>query len=197
MPSRKNSHKKSGATVEPLIAFPNSTPASGVEEASGKVISRREAMQFVSVAAAAVALVESVACSRSPNPPANSIFDTCPLPPPASSPSTARDDRPTLSKLAVWIMLTTYNWDDCLKDSNFQAGLVKELGISQADLTALMKVAYPGGVTGVNLDPTFSGMAALWQQYITPPPPTINPYGGHPCPGGFTIRQIANHVKHS
>jgi hypothetical protein len=101
---------------------------------------------------------------------------------------------------ALWLMLTTGNWDECLANPDWRKRLALELGavnpkINYANLfETIYQRVYPSG----QLSPAFHDVRQAWQEFLEDPGggegdgDNTLPYGVFPCPGGATLLQIAH-----
>lgn len=114
---------------------------------------------------------------------------------------TTGDKQRTYPLYALWIMLTTENWNDSFATDGFRDRLFEELiqeylkanpndnpDEVRAALLPQLKALHektlqtPGQIAAVR---------GIWNNYLTNDVP-VDFYGGRPCPGGGTILGISN-----
>jgi hypothetical protein len=91
--------------------------------------------------------------------------------------------------LAFWLMLTTDEWDECLKDSSWRAQLASELKLKPEHLEQLYKDSHNTKTqrNSFSNSEAFNRVKKLWYDFID----ANSFYGGRPCPGGKTLLQIS------
>jgi len=159
----------------------------------GKKITRRMVFKGLTVAAVgATALSQSLlakdenpaseSCCENQELPAQSVFTTiCNK---ASADKYAKGDNPVVYRLgAMWLMLVTEDWStyfDPSKESDFLAGLAKELKLNPGDVEKLWKISKAK-------NRSFTDIRTAWQNLTT----NSGLYGARPCHGGKSILTIA------
>lgn len=111
---------------------------------------------------------------------------------------TGGDKLRTFPVYALWLMLTTENWDKCIADPKWKNGLFEELigAYNHANAGSVQPGDHDSLIAQFNSlinaiegnKESFVSVGATWRSFIA----SDNAfYGGRPCPGGGTILGVA------
>jgi hypothetical protein len=104
------------------------------------------------------------------------------------------DSPPAYGLFAVWLMMTTEDWENCLKDPKWRKQLAGELKVDLAHLDELYDRAHDatqqtiGTTYSYSNRDLFAHLRTIWQEYKVA---TLKMPAGTIYPGGTLLRQIA------